>query len=234
MIWPATRHMFSPVSSCWEIQLKVIASFSSASDVWAASPDRYSCWSPNLASTQTGKYCNSNRLALPYSPKFGIIPANEHVLLPHMWLQTLCQQLLGTGPIAKLSVCLPASMPRSCYVVVACLVSACCRRDIKAGGLTPSCWLLSVSTAPLSVVLQMFNEGVTLPSYSQTCKARLKMGTELLKLCVHGHILDMDCVYMDIYQATESKFQVQTCVWSLQATDDVVALTICAAIPSSQ
>lgn len=32
----------------------------------------------------------------------------------------LCQQLLGTVPIAKLGVFLQASMPRSCYVVVDC------------------------------------------------------------------------------------------------------------------
>lgn len=30
------------------------------------------------------------------------------------------------------------------------------------------------------------------------------MGTELLRLCVYRHILGMDCVYMDIYQAIES------------------------------
>jgi len=78
------------------------------------------CWSPNLAFAQTGRYYNSNRLALPCSPKFGIIPANNHEVLPHRWLQTLCQQLLGTAPVAKLAVRLPASMPRSCCVVAAC------------------------------------------------------------------------------------------------------------------
>lgn len=30
------------------------------------------------------------------------------------------------------------------------------------------------------------------------------MGMELLRLCVHRHMLDMDCVCMDIYQAIES------------------------------
>lgn len=46
-------------------------------------------------------------------------------------------------------------------------IFACCRRSIKAGGLTLSCSLLSVSTAPLSVALQMFHVRVTPSFYLQ-------------------------------------------------------------------
>lgn len=121
------------------------------------------CWSPNLASAHTGKYCNNSRLTLPCNPKSGIIPANDHVPLPHIGLQTLCHQLLGTVPIAKPGVSLPASLSRSCYVGVACPISACGMGATGAGGPSPSCSLLEVSTAPLMVTLQMFSERVALP-----------------------------------------------------------------------
>lgn len=126
-------------------------------------PSQIICSSPNLASAHTWKYCNNSRLTLSCNCKFGIIPANDHVPLPHMGLQTQCQQLLGTVPIAKPGVSLPDSVPRSFYTRVACLVSAWGMWAIGAGGPTPSCSLFEVSTAPLMVTLQILSEGVTLP-----------------------------------------------------------------------
>lgn len=121
------------------------------------------CWSPNLASAQTGKYCNSNRLALPCNPKFGNIPTNDRVPLPHVWQQTL----LGMVVIAKLDVCFPASISWSCYIVAASPISACWGRAVKVADPPPSYSLLIVSTAPLNIALQMFNGRMTLPSYLQ-------------------------------------------------------------------
>lgn len=54
--------------------------------------------------------------------------------------------------------------------------SACCRSAIKAGGPTPACSLLSISTAPVNGTRQMSDERVILPSCLQMQKTRLKDG----------------------------------------------------------
>lgn len=130
-----------------------------------------------------------------------------------MGLQTQCQQLLGTVPIAKPGVSLPASVPRSCYVGIACPVSARGMGAIGAGGPTPPCSLLKVSTAPLMVTLQMVSGKVTLPILltSVENKAQRWGPQDTEAVCTWIHVY-MDCVFLNMYQTTGSAFRVQTCV----------------------
>lgn len=92
----------------------------------------------------------------------------------------LCQQHLVTVCITKLDVNLPISMSRNCCDIVACIVSGCCRRAIKACGHTLS--LLSVSTVTLNVALQPHYEGVSLLSYLQMEEAKLRSGKWAVKV----------------------------------------------------
>lgn len=75
-----------------------------------------------------------------------------------MGLQTQCQQLLGTVPIANPGVSLSAQE----LLGWGCL-SCLCMGAIWAAGPTTPCSLLQVYTAPLMVTLQMSSERVTLP-----------------------------------------------------------------------
>lgn len=107
-----------------------------------------------------------------------------------MGLQTQCQQLLGAVPIAQLGMSLPASVPRGCHVGVACPVSAWGMEPIGAGGPTPSCSLLQVSTAPLMVTLQRLSERVTLPILLTSVENKAQRW---------GHVQDIEVVYTWIH-----------------------------------
>lgn len=97
--------MFSPVSLCWVLQLKFIASFFfPSSNAWACFPWQILYWSPKPAFAQTGRSCNSNGLA--FLLVLNWIPANDPVLPFHVWLQ-MCQQLLWTGSQRLLSASQP-------------------------------------------------------------------------------------------------------------------------------